>query len=69
MGLLCMFASMVGEEGVGGWPIAELKREALKRAHRDVAVSEKEKGESANGVSESGKRTGSRPYSLSDVEV
>ena len=50
MGLLCMFASMVGEEGVGGWPIAELKREALKRAHRDVAVSEKEKGESANGV-------------------
>ena len=47
--LLCMFASMVGEEGVGGWPIAELKREALKRAHRDVAVSEKEKGESANG--------------------
>ena len=49
MGLLCMFASMVGEEGVGGWPIAELKREALKRAHRDVAVSEKEKGESVNG--------------------
>ena len=45
-----MFASMVGEEGVGGWPIAELKREALKRAHRDVAVSEKEKRESANGV-------------------
>ena len=44
-----MFASMVGEEGVGGWPIAELKREALKRAHREVAVSEKEKGESANG--------------------